>query len=147
MNIQAQLEEFGGLVHQVFGGNVSNSSRELAENKIIEIQRNPDTWKIFIEILLLADDSTLFFIAQGLRYTVVKYWNLLQIHEHQLFIEKVLYCIFTRSSSLLPYSKSKLEQVVGAICIQQTSVNIVYDFLNASKCIQIASHYFTGYAR
>lgn len=139
--MNTHLDDLRSLIATACDASVSSTAREGAERKILEIQRSPDTWKIYIELLQNAEDSILFFIGQGLKYAALKYWHHLSPSEQKLFTDKVLYCLLTRGTSLMAYSKSKIEQVVSTICIQRGSVSTVLDFLNASSCTQTVAYY------
>ena len=61
----SHLDELRTLINTACSAN--NAGRELAEKKILEVQRSPDTWHVYVELLATAEDSIIFFIGELLR--------------------------------------------------------------------------------
>ena len=59
----AALKELRSLVSEVCFISSDPSKRHVAEERLIAIQADPNSWRIFIDMLPSAEDNLLFFIG------------------------------------------------------------------------------------
>eukprot|EP01041_Mallomonas_annulata_P011700 gene11700-24509_t len=102
----------------------SSGRRVEAERCLLDIQNDKTSWSTFLDLLMSAEDNLLFFIGQGLLKSTWRQWFTLSESEQALFTSKVLQ-VLVRRHDLSPFVRSKIEQVLGSICINSQSLHHV----------------------
>lgn len=84
--------------------------------RLLLLQKDPNMWRLHLDSLLHLDDSSVFFVAQGLQHFAWAHWRVLPAIDRELLVNSVSLVIARRSSSLPQYARSKVEQVLAAAC-------------------------------
>jgi hypothetical protein len=130
------MEEFNELVNLICNNASSLEIRNNAERKLLEKLSIFDSWKLYFPFLFQANDTICFFICIGLQRLLWKYWDDYSADDKLLFTQTIIQLLKTRKDLQL-FSKSKLEQVLGTICILTCSIKPVVEIIveaNNSDC-------------
>lgn len=103
--------------------NIQSSFRTESEQstsaRFAALCQAPGSWRIFLQILpdpTTHNDTVFFFLSIGLNRVLWTQWQAFSIEERDLFASQVMALITTRSHSLQPFARLKLEQVLAGIC-------------------------------
>lgn len=120
----ASFEEFESLVQIVCNRTSSVQVRQNAEQRMSEIQNDDSSWHILLNFLTVTDDSLLFFIGQGLTGIAWRSFSKLDPQEQNIFTEAITQTLVERKD-ISTFARSKIEQVLAAICASSCSLNPV----------------------
>jgi hypothetical protein len=122
--MSASYEEFESLVQIVCNQSSSVQSRQNAEGRLSEIQNDDSAWQILLGFLSVTDDNLLFFIGQGLAGMAWRSFNKLSAEDQDAFTEAITQTL-TQRNDMSTFARSKIEQVLAAICVSLCTLNPV----------------------
>lgn len=129
MNI---LEELRILSKEVCNTAIDRATREKAEKRLLEIQNNDESWQVLLEMVPYCENELLFYIAQGLLNSVRRTWVNLSEQETNYFTSIILRTLTTRSD-ISKYVRSKIEQILGSICVSSASLTPVLQLISGEN--------------
>ena len=115
------MEEFDNLIATICSGSTQQQARTTAEQRLMEVLCNLTSWRQYINLLYEADDTVCFFLCIGFRKLVWRHWRNIPM-EDRAFLNRTIIQTLTNRPNLQGYAKSKLEQVLAAICANSCSI-------------------------
>lgn len=91
--------------------------------RLLLIQRDSSNWRHSLRLLSTADDNVVFFVSQGLQHFVWAHWRDLQPAEKAIISSEIINIIEGRGQSMSQYARSKVEQVLAAVCALSESLS------------------------
>ena len=122
------MSEFNNLVQTICNPSTPQQSRTAAEQQLLEILSNIDTWKQYSECLYTADDTVCFFVCIGFQKMVWRQWRRIS-SEDKILLSQTVVSALTNRKKLQSFAKSKLEQVLATICVNSCSIDPVLGLL------------------
>ena len=114
-------QEFESLVYVVCDQSSSMQMRQQAERRLCEIHNDDNSWDVLLSFLSVKDDNLLFFIGQGLSGIAWRKFNKFNSHQQETFVEAITSTL-TQRGDMSPFARSKIEQVLAAICASTCSL-------------------------
>jgi len=115
------MEEFDKLIATICNGSTQQQARSVAEQRLMEVLCNLTTWKQYANLLFQADDTVCFFLCIGFQKLVWRHWRNISMEDRVLLNQTVIQTL-TNRSNMQNFAKSKLEQVLAAICANSCSI-------------------------
>jgi hypothetical protein len=125
----ASSSEFELLIATICNPASAINQRQQAENRLLEALSNPSTCFNYLPLILTASDNVCFFIGIGLQRLVWRHWDNIDDHQKQMTLDAIREVLLKRHVNLQSFAKSKLEQVLAAICIQSKSFDPIMEFI------------------
>jgi predicted transcriptional regulator YheO len=137
------MSEFDLLVHTIVNPLSSVESRSQAERNLLELLSSLSTWSSHLNSLFTANDTICFFIGIGYQRLIWRHWYQLSSENRELLTNTLTNVLMTRSKMSI-FAKSKLEQVVAAICINSLSLQPALSMIQQQQQQQQPSGDFNG---
>lgn len=115
------MDEFDSLIATICNGSTPQQARTAAEQRLMEVLCNLTTWKQYVGLLFQADDTVCFFLCIGFQKLVWRHWRNISM-EDRVHLNQTIIQTLTNRPNIQLFAKSKLEQVLAAICANSCSI-------------------------
>jgi hypothetical protein len=117
-----EMEEFDALVSRICSPVTDQATRSSSEKRLLEIlDNNSGNWRAYLQFLFHANDTACFFISMGLQRLIWKHWRDFSADDQSLITQTILQAMSMRPD-MPHFVKSKLEQLIAAICASSCSL-------------------------
>jgi hypothetical protein len=126
------MDEFDDLVAKICSSATQPQQRAVAEQRLMEILSNPNSWKVFSGLLFQVNDTVCFFICIGLQRMVWRNWRNIPMDDRLLLSQTITHALNTRPT-MQRFAKAKLEQVLATVCANSCSIEPVLGMLSEAE--------------
>lgn len=126
------MEEFDRLIETICNGATPAQTRTAAEQRLMEVLCNLNSWKLYANLLYQASDTVCFFICIGFQKLVWRHWRNIAM-EDRLMLNQTIIQTLTNRTNMQTFAKSKLEQVLAAICANSCSIEPALGMLSEAN--------------